>query len=99
MPAHRRRLQPESTGLPPGTLATVSPYDRVCANCGSIGDRAIECITQCWAGNVYYFSAVATNESSPHTLNVRCNHSKITKKGSTRHETQRQHLARRDYRT
>jgi len=73
MRGRKQRSRPESTGSLPETSAIANRCVKVCMSYGSIADEATESTTR-WSGEfVYCFSAGATNESSPVTLNGRCN--------------------------
>src|SRR5215469_6209915 len=50
MPAHRRRLRPESTGLPPGTLAIANRCSWDCSSCGLLGTRLPSVLRDDWQG-------------------------------------------------
>src|SRR5208282_6201854 len=81
MLARKRRLQPESTGSPPGTLATVNRCATVCTSCGSIGDPATVSTTRCSGVSASCCSAGATNENSPRTSTGRWSTSRTIRKG------------------
>src|SRR5215467_473520 len=87
MPAHRRRLRPESAGLAPGTLAIANLCAWDCTSSGLIGDQVTEYYAMIGKDCVLLLCGGDKRKQS----------SDITKKGAEPHETQSQHFARRGH--